>query len=209
MFNAFASHWKREGIMMHRVFSRIAIMAIITALAVPIASAVDRNAGTPASIPPRIVADFLHAVIMAHRSFYTIHIVNPLLQEGIADVSENWRAKNALPLPVQFLQETSAMAELTSVGVQYHLISQWPINKSNAPVTEFERRGLEAVQAQPTQPYSATFKGTSGQRFGTVYADLAVTRICIDCHNTHSNSPRSDFNVGDVMGGLVISFPLP
>jgi hypothetical protein len=209
MFNAFASHWKREGIMMHRVFSRIAIMATITALAVPIASAVDRNAGTPASIPPRIVADFLHAVIMAHRSFYTIHIVNPLLQEGIADVSENWRAKNALPLPVQFLQETSAMAELTSVGVQYHLISQWPINKSNAPVTEFERRGLEAVQAQPTQPYSATFKGTSGQRFGTVYADLAVTRICIDCHNTHSNSPRSDFNVGDVMGGLVISFPLP
>ena len=165
--------------MMHRVFSRIAIMATITALAVPIASAVDRNAGAPASIPPRIVADFLHAVIAAHRSFYTIHIVNPLLQEGIVDVSENWRAKNALPLPVQFLQETSEMAELVSLNIHYHLISQWPINKANAPVTEFERRGLEAVQAHPTQPYSATFKGTSGQRFGTVYADLAVTRICI------------------------------
>ena len=195
--------------MMHRVFSRIAIMATITALAVPIASAVDRNAGAPASIPPRIVADFLHAVIAAHRSFYTIHIVNPLLQEGIVDVSENWRAKNALPLPVQFLQETSEMSELSGVGVHYHLISPWPINKANAPVTEFERRGLEAVQAHPTQPYSSIFVGSSGRRFGTVYADLAVTRVCIDCHNTHSNSPRSDFNVGDVMGGLVISFPLP
>lgn len=194
---------------MHSVFSRIAIMATITALAVPIASAVDKNAGGPASIPPRVVADFLHAVIMAHRNFYTIHIVSPLLQEGIVDVSEDWRAKKALPLPVQLLQETSQMAELAGTNVHYHLISQWPINKANAPVTEFERRGLEAVQAHPTQPYSATFVGSSGRRFGTLYADLAVTRVCIDCHNTHPNSPRSDFNVGDVMGGLVISFPLP
>jgi hypothetical protein len=195
--------------MMHRVFSRLAIMATITALAVPIASAVDKNALGPASVPARVVADLLHAVIMAHRNFYTIHIVNPLLQEGIVDVSEDWRAKHALPLPVQLLQETSEMAELASRGIHYHLISQWPINKANAPVTEFERRGLEAVQADPTQPYFSTFVGASGRRFGTVYADLAVTRVCIDCHNTHSNSPRSDFNVGDVMGGLVISFPLP
>ena len=195
--------------MMHRVFSRIAIMATITALAVPIASAVDNNARGPASIPARVVADFLHAVIMAHRNFYTIHIVNPLLQEGIVDVSEDWRAKKALPLPVQLLQETSEMAELAGTDVHYHLISQWPINKANAPVTELERRGLEAVQANPTQPYSSTLEGSSGRRFGTVYADLAVTRVCIDCHNTHPKSPRSDFNVGDVMGGLVISFPLP
>ena len=153
---------------MHRVFSRIAIMATITALAVPIASAVDKNALGPASIPARVVADFLHAVIMAHRNFYTIHIVNPLLQEGIVEVSENWRVKNALPLPVQFLQETSEMAELVSAGVHYHLISQWPINKANAPVTEFERRGLEAVQAHPNQPNSATIVGSSGRRLGTV-----------------------------------------
>jgi len=195
--------------MMHRVFSRLAIMATITALAVPTASAVDKNALGPASVPARVVADLLHAVIMAHRNFYTIDIVNPLLQEGIVDVSEDWRAKHALPLPVQLLQETSEMAELASRGIHYHLISQWPINKANAPVTEFEQRGLEAVQADPTQPYSSTFVGSSGRRFGTVYADLAVTRVCIDCHNTHSKSPRSDFNVGDVMGGLVISFPLP
>lgn len=195
--------------MMHRLFSLIAIMSTIMVLAVPIASAVDKNALGPTSVPARVVADLLHAVIMAHRNFYTIHIVNPLLQEGIVDVSEDWRMKKALPLPVQLLQETSEMAELASLDIHYHLISQWPINKANAPVTEFERRGLEAVQTQPTKPYSSTFVSGSGRRFGTVYADLAVTRVCIDCHNTHTNSPRSDFKVGDVMGGLVISFPLP
>ena len=195
--------------MKHRVLSRIALLATITALAVPLASAVDNHSGTLRGIPPRIVADLLHAVIMAHRNFYTIHIVNPLLQEGTVDVSEDWRAKKALPLPVQLLQETSEMAELAGPDVHYHLISHWPINQANAPVTEFERRGLDAVQAHPTQPYSSTFEGSSGRRFGTVYADLAVTRVCIDCHNTHPKSPRSNFEVGDVLGGLVISFPLP
>jgi len=184
-------------------------MGMITVLVVPIASAVDKSALGPTSLPARVVADLLHAVIMAHRNFYTIHIVNPLLQEGIVDVSEDWRMKKALPLPVQMLQETSGMAELTSLDIHYHLISQWPINKANTPITEFERRGLEAVQTQPTKPYSSTFESGSGRRFGTIYADLAVTRVCIDCHNTHPKSPRSDFNVGDVMGGLVISFPLP
>ena len=195
--------------MMSKACVRIAIIATLAVLSAPIVSAGDKNAGAMIGIPPRTVADFLHAVIMAHRNFYTIHIVNPLLQEGIADVSENWRAKNALPLPVQFLQETSEMAELTGVDVHYHLISQWPINKANSPVTEFERRGLEAVQAHPTQAYSSTFEGGKGRRFSTLYADLAVTRVCIDCHNTHPNSPRSDFKVGDVIGGLVISFPVP
>ena len=194
---------------MHRAFSLIAILVTITVLTAPIASAVDKNTLGPASVPARVVADLLHAVIMAHRNFYTIHVVNPLLQEGIVDVSEDWRAKHALPLPVQLLQETSEMAELASHGIQYHLISRWPINEANAPVTEFERRGLEAIQANPAQPYSSTFTSGSGRRFGTIYADPAVTRVCVDCHNTHPKSPRSDFNVGDVMGGLVISFPLP
>ena len=44
--------------------------------------------------------------------------------------------------------------------------------------------------------------------FETVYADVAVTTACIECHNTYPNSPKKDFKAGDVMGGLVISFPL-
>jgi len=37
---------------------------------------------------------------------------------------------------------------------------------------------------------------------------VAVTAACVECHNSHPSSPKSDFKVGDVMGGLVISFPL-
>ena len=194
--------------MTSKALSWITVIATIIVLSAPHLSAVDKIPEVSTGIPPRTVADHLHAVIMAHRNFYTIHIANRLLQEGIVDVSENWRATNSLPLPVQFLQETNEMAELTGTNVHYHLISQWPINKANTPATEFERRGLDEVQRHPHQPYFGTMGGSKEQMFGAVYADLAVTRVCIDCHNSHPNSPRSDFKVGDVMGGLVISFPL-
>ena len=41
-----------------------------------------------------------------------------------------------------------------------------------------------------------------------MYADVAVAEACVDCHNYHKDSPRSDFEVGDVMGAVVIRIPM-
>jgi hypothetical protein len=186
----------------------IAAIATVAALAAPTIFAIDKPSGTSVGVPPGIVADYLRAVIMAHRHFYTIHIANRLRQERIVDVSENWRTTHSLPLPVQLIRETSEIAELTGPNVRYRLISQWPINKDNAAGTEFERQGLKEVQTRPNRPYSSTIASGGEQLFEAVYADIAVTAACVECHNSHPSSPKKDFKVGEVMGGLVISFPL-
>jgi uncharacterized protein DUF3365 len=191
-----------------KALSWIAVIAAIVALAALNVFAIDKNSGTPAGVPPKVVADYLRAVIMAHRHFYTIHIVNRLRQERIVDASENWRTTHSLPLPVQLLQETSEIAELTGPDVRYHLVSQWPINKANAPATEFEQRGLKEVQTKPNRPYYGIIESGGRQFFGAVYADVAVAMSCIECHNAHPSSSKKDFQLDDVMGGLVISFPL-
>jgi len=33
-------------------------------------------------------------------------------------------------------------------------------------------------------------------------------QACIGCHNAHPRSPKKDFKLDDVMGGLVIEIPL-
>lgn len=194
--------------MSKKALTWIAVMATIATLAAPHVFAVDQNSGNLPGIPPRTVADYLRAVIMAHRHFYTLHIINRLVPSGVVEVSENWRTKRALPLPVQLLQETSEIAELTGPDVRYRLVSLWPINKANAPSTEFERQALREVQARPNKPYYGTIERDGVQLFGAVYADVAVTKVCVECHNSHPNTPKSNFELGDVMGGLVISFPL-
>jgi len=45
--------------------------------------------------------------------------------------------------------------------------------------------------------------------FTAVYADVAVSKACTSCHNGHQDSPKTDFALNDVMGGVVIRIPMP
>ena len=104
------------------------------------------NSSDLPGIPPETVADYIHAIIEADRTFYTIHVVEPLQKNGGPAAAENWRAKkNVLPLPAQFLIEASDLAMKTGLKVRYRLISLWPINPHNRPYNKSEKDGLEAA----------------------------------------------------------------
>jgi hypothetical protein len=160
-------------------------------------------------IPPETVADFIHAVIESDRTFYTVHVVERLQKQGGTKAAETWRAdKTSLPLPAQFLHEASDLARMTGTKVRYRLISLWPINPDNAPVNEGEKTGLEMVRQNPERAFTKRVTIGDQPYFQAIYADRAVTQACIDCHNAHQGSPKKDFRINDVMGGLVIEVPL-
>lgn len=167
-----------------------------------------KQSAAPAGIPPETVADYVHAVIEADRIFYTVHVVERLQKKGRLVASENWRAKDTLPLPAQFLMESSDLAAKTGTRVQYRLIGAWPINPQNGPAGEFEKKGLESLQTHPERPYTETVTSGTEQVFRALYADRAVSQACIGCHNAHARSPKRDFRINDVMGGIVITIPL-
>jgi hypothetical protein len=160
-------------------------------------------------IPPETVADYLHSVIEADRTFYTIHVVERLQKGGTTKAAENWRAmKDVLPLPAQFLRESSELASTTGSKIRYRLISLWPINPMNAPDGAAERRGLEMVQEHPERSVTGTVRHAEQVYFQAIYADRAVSQSCVTCHNGHPQSQKRDFSMHDVMGGLVIEIPL-
>jgi hypothetical protein len=159
-------------------------------------------------IPPNIVADYLQAVIEADRKVYTTRIVERMQNQGIVLAAEDWEARHALPLPAQFLMESARLVAERKEGIRYRLTSLWPIYRRNAPVTNFEKKGLEAVLKNPGEPYTGVIKSGKKQFFQAIYADRAVSEACVVCHNTHPMSPKRDFQKGDVMGGLIITIPL-
>lgn len=186
---------------------RLTLVATCLTLAFGLAKA-GRAADLP-GIPPETVADYLHAVIESDRTFYTIHIVERMQKQGGASAAETWRAdKTTLPLPAQFLREANELAILTGTKVRYRLISLWPINPRNAPASDPERHNLEDVRQHPERAATSTVKVEGQSYFQAIYADRAVTQACIGCHNAHPQSPKNDFKIDDVMGGLVIEIPL-
>ena len=178
-------------------------------LVVPLAFVNVSNASDQTGIPPETVADYIHAVVEADRTFYTIHVVERMQKGKGAIAAEDWRAKkNVLPLPAQFLMEASDLAAKTGAHVRYRLISLWPINPHNGPDGESEKKGLEAVRQHPERSATSTVEVGRQSYFQAIYADRAVSQACIDCHNAHPQSPKKDFKLNEVMGGLVIEIPL-
>ncbi|MDH4300642.1 MAG: DUF3365 domain-containing protein [Nitrospira sp.] len=159
-------------------------------------------------IAPEKVADYIHAILEADRTFYTSHIVNRLQEKGIVASTEHWEQDNTLPLPAQFLQHSGRLVAESGRGIRYRLIGFSPIYQRNAPATEFERKALDVLKRQPDQPVTGVVSSGKKQYFQAIYSDRAVSSACVTCHNSHPLSPKRDFKLNDVMGGIAITVPL-
>ena len=162
----------------------------------------------PAGIAPEKVADFVHAVLDADRTIYTNQVVNRMQAKGIVSAVEHWEHENALPLPAQFLQHSGKLVAESGRGIRYRLISLWPIYQRNAPATDLERRALESFAQTPDRPFSGIVTSGRKQFFQAIYSDRAISAACVKCHNSHPLSPKRDFALNDVMGGMTITIPL-
>lgn len=167
-----------------------------------------KSGETDVTLSPSKVAEQIHAVIQANRTVYATHVVDKLQAKGIVTAAEYWKQEDVLPLPAQFLIETGRLMSEKGTGLKYRLASLWPIYVWNSPSTDFERKGLEAIAKDPQQPYTGFVKIGRERSFQAIYADIAISQSCIDCHNTHPNSPRRDFKLNDVMGGIIITIPV-
>jgi hypothetical protein len=165
--------------------------------------------GASGGISPQAMADALHSVMEADRTVYTRLIINRLQnEEKVIKASEHWKDDKALVLPAQMFRYGAEMVAEKGAAFSYSLLSEWPINKQNLPRTDTEKAGLKFVAENPGQHYYAEEELGGVRYFTAVYADTAVAQACISCHNDHKDSPRTDFKMGEVMGGVVIRIPL-
>lgn len=183
--------------------------AIVTATA-----SVTALAEEEAKVSVKAMADALHLVMDSDRAVYTRKIVNRLAaKEKVIKASEHFDDEKALVLPAQMFRFGAEMVaeraeKLPDVNFSYSLQSLWPVNKQNAPKTEAEKTGLQYVVDNKGENYYTTEELGGQKYFTAVYADTAVAPVCASCHNDHADSPRRDFKIGDVMGGVVIRIPV-
>lgn len=180
------------------------------AIALAFLSGCGSDSSAATGISPQKMADALHLVMSSDRTVYTRNVVNRLTkQDKVIAASEHWADEKALPLPAQmFRMGAELVAADPNANFSYSLQSIWPINKQNAPKTEVEKAGLQHVVDNPGQNYYAEETLGGAKYFTGVYADIAVAAACVDCHNEHKDSPRVDFKLGDIMGGVVIRIPI-
>lgn len=158
---------------------------------------------------PTQVTDMLHLVLASDREVYTKKVVKRLANKHkVIKASEFFEDDKALPLPAQMFRFGSETVADKTKDFSYSLISLWPINKQNAPKTDIEKKGLEFINANKGKNFYGEESLGGKKYFTAVYPDVAIATPCVGCHNNHKDTPKKDFKMGDVMGGVVIRIPL-
>src|SRR4029079_14237965 len=110
--------------------------------------------------------------------------------------------------PATFVREVSEQLGRSGDGYVTRLISPWPINKEMGPKDSFENDGFASLAHSPGDPFvrTDTVEGRAVMR--VLMAAVATSTSCVSCHNAHPQSPKRDFHLYDVMGGLEVIIPM-
>jgi len=194
--------------MMKKTIIGVATVASLVGLAACNQTSTNESSG---GIAPKLYTDSLFAVMNADRANYTKLVVQRLGPNGSGAVKpdEHWEEfDNGTLLPAQMFRAGSeAVAEITN-DFTYSLQSLWPIGKQNGPKTPIEKEGLEYIAANPGENFYGEEELGGVTYYTAVYPDVAVSPACTSCHNEHKDSPKTDFEIGEVMGGVIIRVPL-
>jgi serine/threonine protein kinase len=116
-----------------------------------------------------------------------------------------------LSIPATFLHDVGEQLGQTSrTGVQVRQYSDYPFpwRTDGGPRDEFERAALLRLRQSQGRETLHEFTEIGGQRV-VRYAQARVMKsTCIECHNSHPQSPRRGWREGDVRGVLLITRPL-
>ena len=139
----------------------------------------------------------------AARTIYTKRIVGGGKKAGLK-FGEDWAEPGVEkgPLPALFLRLVSAQMETKPQQLGLYLGSDEPINKSNL-FTGNQATAYEAVKASQ----ASVFMKDAELGLVAMYPDFASAGPCVSCHNEHADSPKTDWELNDVMGATTWTYP--
>jgi signal transduction histidine kinase len=143
------------------------------------------------------------------RELYTSEVVEAAQAAGMIVTHDYEGQDGAIPLPATLsIMIGSRMSKFADSDTR--LYSDFPFRGRRGDAhleDEFQVMALKRLRQDPTRPVTMVMD-RDGVRF-LRYATADVMREgCVECHNTHPDSPKTDWKVGDVRGVLEVALPL-
>jgi class 3 adenylate cyclase len=160
------------------------------------------------SVAEQYAAEHIQTLNIVH-SMYSSEVVKRVKPHGTKIDPNYLQTEGAIPPPATFSILLAERINQHSKEGQTRLFSDYPWpNRVNGGVhDEFERQALDNLAKNPDKPYSQVVSDDYGTRFHYATAIL-MKQGCVDCHNAHSDSPKTDWKVGDFRGARKIVIPL-
>ena len=149
------------------------------------------------------------AALQEFRDFYASEIV-PRAEAAGVEVTPDYQSKHAaIPIPATLSIELGRQISAKRTGTEVRVISDYPFpwRKPGHHLDQFEMDALKAFREQTSSRYYRfeQYNGSLALRFAL---PALLKPTCVGCHNTHPQSPKTDWKVGDVRGVQEVIVPL-
>ncbi|MGK7873704.1 MAG: adenylate/guanylate cyclase domain-containing protein [Xenococcaceae cyanobacterium] len=141
-------------------------------------------------------------------NLYSKEAVNRAIKvEGIRVIHDYPIQEGAIPPPATYAIELGRSISQEKSGMSVRLYSDYPYPWRKAEgglKDDLDREALSYLREHPNEKFYRISKSQSrtSLRYGK---PLIMESNCVACHNTHPNSPKKDWKVGDVRGVLEIT----
>lgn len=145
------------------------------------------------------------------RTLYSSEVVSRAQQVGgIIPTHDYVMKEGGIPLPATFLIELGERIRENNPGISVRLYSNYPFPSREAeggPRDDFEKEAINYLEKNSDRPFFRieNFQGRPSFRYAQ--ADI-MKPSCVGCHNSHPESPKTDWKVGEMRGVLEITQPL-
>jgi len=143
------------------------------------------------------------------RGYYTKNIIKKILPiENIKPHYEHKGSAGVIPLPATFIHDLSE--EFSKKGIMtLKLYSPYPFpNRQLRQLDDFASKAWQALNTSPDKSFSVTETINNIQVVRVALADTMSQQGCVNCHNTHPDTPKNDWQLNDVRGVLEVQVPI-
>ncbi|MCF6235249.1 MAG: methyl-accepting chemotaxis protein [Gammaproteobacteria bacterium] len=194
--------WNKLGLlwqMMIPVFAVFFIGIIVTVSLIP--GQIERNViETAIQSSEQTVQQF-----KTLRKYYADYVVQPVKGSGDISVAIDHKQNNkAIPLPATMIHDLSELS--AGEGVTVKLYSDFPFpNRASRQLEAFESDAWSAITRNPDETYSKRDVIDGKQVLRVAIADKMASKVCVGCHNSHPQTPKNNWQLGDVRGILEVT----
>lgn len=154
----------------------------------------------------------LNSLVSSVRSYYASNVVGRILSHsGQTQVIHNYETvPGAVPIPATLSLELGKVISEQQQNIIYRFVSDYPFkNRSPHQLDTFETGALARLRENPNQKIEDTSHSLFSDRVRLV-APIIMGAACVSCHNSHPESPKKDWKVGDVRGiqEVIIAQPI-
>ncbi len=142
------------------------------------------------------------------RQFYAKEVVPKFLGKGM-DISHDYSGRaDRIPVPATLIR---ALADSDMSGNGLRLFSHRPFafrKGEEVRLDAFEEAALDWLEKNPQGEFHRIEERAGGPVMRLARADVMVNETCTNCHNSHPDSPKRDWKVGDVRGAMAVTIPI-